>query len=146
MSISLIHPSVKVWAYSQVLPGTSIGRDSVIGSNCYVGRDCKIGQNVRIQHGCFIPNGTIIGDHVFIGPNVTLTDDKYPVSGNTNYLAEPPIIEDHVSIGAGAVILPGLLLGRGCLVGAGSVVTKDIKPGQTVMGVPARVYGEVNGG
>jgi acetyltransferase-like isoleucine patch superfamily enzyme len=94
---------------------------------------------VRINHGSFLPNRSTVGNDVFIGPNVTFTDDKYPRSGNKHYKAEPPIVEDNVSVGAGAIILPGIRLGKGCMIGAGAVVTEDVEPGMTVVGMPARI-------
>lgn len=126
-----------IWQYSTVCAGTVLGDKVVIGSNVWIGKNCEIGSYTRIQHGAFIPNNTIIGKSVFIGPNVTLTDDKYPKAGML-YQPHPPIIEDDVSIGAGAVILPGVRIGRGAMIGAGSVVTQDVTAFETSVGVPAR--------
>lgn len=139
-----MHPSVDlgggavIWQFATVCAGTTIGADSVIGSCAWIGKDCRIGKNVRIQHGAFVPNGAVIEDDVFIGPNVTLTDDKYPRSGNKEYLRQPPKICRGASIGAGATILPGVTVGAGAMVGAGAVVTHDVVYGDVSMGVPAR--------
>ena len=139
-----VHPfaalgkGTKVWQFATVGLSTTTGADCVIGSCAYVGRNCKLGDMVRIQHGAFVPNKTLIGNRVFIGPNVTLTDDKFPVVCNPHYKAQPPVVEDDVSIGAGAVVLPGVRLGQGCRIGAGAVVTKDVPPYATVRGNPAR--------
>ncbi len=81
----------------------------------------------------------MIGHDVFIGPNATLTDDKYPQAGRS-YKALPPVLEDSCSIGAGAVILPGVTVGRGALVGAGAVVAHNVGSGHTAKGVPAISY------
>ena len=97
-----------------------------------------MGDNVRIQHGAFIPNGTVIGHRVFIGPNVSLTDDRYPRAGNVDYVALPPILEDDCALGAGAIILPGVRVGKGAMVGAGAVVVDDVPAFTTVVGCPAR--------
>ena len=79
----------------------------------------------------------VIGNNVFIGPNVTFTNDKKPrVSGDWTLL--DTIIEDDVSIGAGSIILPGIKIGKGSMIGAGSVVTKDVPPNTVVAGNPAR--------
>ena len=110
----------------------------VIGSGVFVGRGTFIGRGTRIQHGAFIPCQTMIGREVFIGPNSTLCDDKYP-RVNQTYKAEPPIVSDHASIGAGAVILPGVKIGHHAVVGAGAVVSRDIPPYALVTGVPARI-------
>jgi UDP-2-acetamido-3-amino-2,3-dideoxy-glucuronate N-acetyltransferase len=125
-----------VWQGATICNDVTLGKGVVIGSNAWIGKGCKIGDYTRIQHGAFIPNYTLIGRSVFIGPNVTLTDDKYPKVGKL-YKPEPPILEDDCSIGAAAVLLPGVRISRGAMVGAGAVVTQDIPQFSTVMGVPA---------
>lgn len=126
-----------IWQYATICADTKIGEGVVIGSNVWIGRGCTIGDYTRIQHGAFIPNHTIIGKSVFIGPNVTMTDDKYPKVGHL-YKPEPPLLEDDCSIGAGAVILPGVRIGRGAMIGAGSVVTQDVAAFHISKGNPAR--------
>jgi acetyltransferase-like isoleucine patch superfamily enzyme len=139
-----IHESVRfgencmVWQFSTICESTQLGESVVVGSGAWIGRGCLIGNFTRIQHGAFIPNYTKIGRSVFIGPNVVLTDDKKPKVG-TLYKPMPPILEDDCSIGAGAVILPGVTIGRGALIGAGAVVTQDVEPFAVVMGTPARL-------
>ena len=128
-----------VWFFSQIGDGVIIGNDSVIGSCCYVGYKSRIGHHTHLQHGVFLPNRSYIGDYVFIGPNVTFTDDKYPKAANKAYKAEPPIVENGASIGAGAIILPGVRIGKDAMIGAGAVVTDDVQPGSVVVGMPARV-------
>lgn len=145
-SVRFIDPSVKmgrnvkVWQFASVLKDVVLGDNVQIGANAEIGRGSKIGNNSRISHGVFLPSNSRIGENCFIGPSVTFTDDKNPVCGNTEYLAQPPVMEDWASIGAGAVILPGVRIGRGALVGAGSVVTKDVQEGTIVKGNPARIY------
>ncbi len=134
---AVLGASVVVWAFTTICGETHIHDHSVIGSNCFIGRDCRIGFGVHIQHGCFIPNGTVIEDCVFIGPNVTLTDDRYPRAGNVAYEPEAPALREGCSIGAGAVILPGVTIGRGAMIGAGAVVTRDVPDNDTVRGEPA---------
>jgi len=128
-----------IWYFSQVGDGAIIGDDCVIGSNCFIGFKSRLGNRVHVNHGSFLPNRSVVGDDVFIGPNVTFCDDKYPRSGNKGYKAEPPIVENGASVGAGAIILPGVTLGWGCMIGAGAVVTEDVAPGMVVVGMPARV-------
>jgi UDP-2-acetamido-3-amino-2,3-dideoxy-glucuronate N-acetyltransferase len=125
-----------VWQYATICNDVTLGKGVVIGSNVWIGKGCKIGDYTRIQHGAFIPNYTLVGRSVFVGPNATLCDDKYPKVGKL-YKPEPPILEDDCSIGAAAVLLPGVRIGRGATVGAGAVVTQDIPQFSTAIGVPA---------
>lgn len=105
---------------------TIIGPDVVIGGRCFIGGfGTIIGAESRIQDGCFMPRGSRLGHHVFWGPGVIGTDDKRPVAGVRGYLL-PPVIEEYASIGAGAILLPGVRIGKGALIGAGAVVTKDV--------------------
>ena len=117
---------------------------AVIGINCNIGtlveirKDVIIGDGCKIQAFAFIPEGIHIGDDVFIGPHVCFTNDKYPTAtGDWEQLRT--IVEDGANIGAGAVILPGLTIGKGATVGAGAVVTKDVPPGVTAVGNPAKI-------
>lgn len=128
-----------VWHWAVVLADVVIGRNCSVGACAEVGRGSVIGHRTRISHGVFLPSYSQLGDDVFIGPNVTCTDDRYPRAGNTDYRPLPPVIEDGASIGAGAVLLPGVRIGAGALIGAGAVVTRDVIPGQMVRGEPARV-------
>ncbi len=133
----MVGENCTIWQYATVCAEAILGEGVVIGSHSWIGRGAVIGSYTRIQHGAFIPNRTQIGAGVFIGPNVTLTDDKRPKAGRL-YRAEPPILEEDCSLGAHSVILPGVRIGRGAMVGAGAVVTQDVKPFTTVMGCPAR--------
>ena len=127
-----------VWGCACVMAGTRIGPRCSIGRHSEIGRYCEIGEGTRISFGVFLPNKTRVGRHVFIGPRATFTDDKRPGVIKEMYRPEPPVIEDHAAIGAGAVILPGVRIGTGALVGAGAVVTRDVAPWTTVCGNPAR--------
>ncbi len=123
--------------YDQVnLYKCKIGRNCKIDSFVYIEGGVEIGDNCKIRPHVFIPTGVTIGRNVFIGPNVTFTNDKHPkASGEWELLKT--VVEDNVSIGAGAVILPGIRIGKGAMIGAGAVVTKDVPPGATVKGNPA---------
>ena len=127
-----------VWQFSTVEAHVTCGSGCVIGSCAWIGKGTVMGDNVRIQHGAFIARGSEIGHRVFIGPNATLTDDKYPRVNNAHYAANPPIIEDDVAIGAGAVIHPGVRVRKGTTVGSGAVVIADTTEYSTVVGIPAR--------
>jgi acetyltransferase-like isoleucine patch superfamily enzyme len=112
----------------------------VIGQNCkidsfvYIEEGVSIGNNCKIRPFVFIPTGVMIGDNVFIGPNVSFTNDKHPKIGKDWTLLRTTV-EDGVSIGAGAVILPGITIGKDSIIGAGSVVTKSVKAGSVVVGI-----------
>lgn len=129
---------VKVWHYSHIRETAEIGDNSSIGQGCYIeskiGRDCKIQNNVNVYQG------VTIGDEVFVGPNTTFTNDKKPRAIG-DWEISPITVADGVSIGAGAVILPGVKIGKGAMIGAGSVVTKDVTAYQMVTGVPAKHVG-----
>lgn len=116
---------------------TTIGDRVVVGSSSIIEGHCTIGDDVRIQSMVYIPTDTTIGNGVFIGPNAVLTNDPYPPLGGSDLYG--PTIEENVSIGANATILPGVRIGRGALVAAGSVVTRDVPPGTLAIGVPARI-------
>lgn len=114
------------------------GKGGIIHQYTWIGDEVIIGDNVRIQAFAFIPNGVSIGHNVFIGPHVCFTNDKHPPSdtwANT-------IVADDVSIGANATILPGVILGKGCKIGAGAVVTRNVPDGETWVGNPARKHGD----
>jgi acetyltransferase-like isoleucine patch superfamily enzyme len=134
-----IGPGTKVWHFATILADVVIGRDCNIGSHTEIGRGCVIGDRVRISSGVFLPPHSKIGNDVFIGPGAIFTDDKFPRAGNKDYRAEPPIVEDGASVGAGAVILPGIVVRSRALVGAGAVVTHEVVASSVVRGEPARM-------
>lgn len=127
-----------VWHFANVEDDVTLGDFAIIGSHAFVGRGTTVGAGSRIQSGAFICRNAVIGSGVFVGPHAVLTDDKNPRAGNAAYRAEPPVLKDGCSIGAGAVVLPGVTVGRDAMVGAGAVVVRDVPDGGTVMGVPAR--------
>lgn len=118
---------------------TTIGRHVVIGTHTVIEGQAEIGDFVKIEANCFIPTHAVIGSRVFFGPNVVLTNDKYPLRQRDAYSPSGPVIEDNVSLGAGAIILPGVRVGMGSFVAAGAVVTKDVPPGSLVRGNPGEV-------
>lgn len=118
---------------------TVIGSKIVIGTNVVIDGQVTIGDFVKIETGAYIPTHTTIGNKVFIGPNVIMTNDKYPQRCRDSYKPEGPIIRDSVSIGGNVTILPGVEIGEGSVIAAGSVVTKDVPPWSLVKGVPGQV-------
>lgn len=115
---------------------TRIGDRVAIGTNTICEGNCRIGSDVSIQSMAFLPTNTEIGDRVFIGPHVVLTNDRYPPTGVGGLAG--PVIEDGAAIGANTTVLPGVRIGPGALVAAGSVVTRDVPPGVLAVGNPAR--------
>jgi acetyltransferase-like isoleucine patch superfamily enzyme len=114
-----------------------IGKNSKIDSFVYIEEDVVVGDNCKIRPFVFIPSGVVIEDNVFVGPNVTFTNDRYPRSLGMWTLV-PTRVKKGASIGANSVILPGVTIGEDAMIGAGSVVTKDVPNGITVVGNPAK--------
>jgi UDP-2-acetamido-3-amino-2,3-dideoxy-glucuronate N-acetyltransferase len=134
-----IGQGTKIWN-----PELSNIQDCQIGDNCrihshvWIGEGVIIGNNVKIQAFSFIPSGVIIEDNAFIGPRVTFTNDKYPPAGTSDAWLTTRVCKG-ASLGAGVVVLPGITIGEGSRIGAGSVVTRDVPAGVVCCGNPARV-------
>ena len=114
---------------------TRIGHDVLAGTNTVIEGYTTIGNNVSIQSNAFIPINTVIEDFVFIGPNAVLTNDKYPL--RKKHELTGPRIRKGATIGANAVLLPGIEVGEGAFIAAGSVVTKDVPSWKLAIGCPA---------
>lgn len=133
-----IGEKTRIWQFVVVLSGAKIGDDCNICSHVLVEGDVIIGNRVTVKSGVQLWDGIRIGNDVFIGPNATFTNDKYPRSKAYPDHFLQTIVEDGASIGAGAVVLPGIKIGKGAMVAAGSVVTKDVLSRSLVMGNPAK--------
>lgn len=140
----LIGVGSKIWQHVIILPSAKIGKDVNICAQCFIENDVTIGDRVTIKSGVYLWDGVKVEDDVFIGPNVTFTNDKLPRSKHypENFLST--IVEKGASIGAGAVILPGVTIGRRAMVGAGALVTKSVPPFAIVTGSPAKITGYVD--
>jgi len=121
------------------LAGARIGAECNICDHVYIENDVVLGDRVTVKCGVQLWDGLRVGNDVFLGPNVTFTNDLFPRSKQAPKAIPQTVIEDGASIGANSTLLPGLRLGRQALVGAGSVVTRDVPPGAIVMGNPARI-------
>lgn len=139
-----IPESTNIWQYTVVLKGAQIGENCNICSHCFIENDVKIGNNVTVKCGVQIWDGIELEDNVMIGSNVTFTNDMYPRSKNKEWKLLKTKVCKGATIGAGCVILPGLTIGEGAFVAAGSVLTKDVPAGELWLGNPARFYRKVD--
>ncbi|RZT95245.1 acyltransferase [Rivibacter subsaxonicus] len=151
-----IHPSAEVqtanvgagtriWQFVVVLAGARIGRDCNINSHCFIEDDVVIGDCVTVKSGVQLWNGVRLEDNVFVGPNVTFTNDRFPRSKQYPEKFATTHVHRGASIGANTTLLCGISIGAGALVGAGSVVTHDVPPGELWYGNPARHHGSAEG-
>lgn len=134
-----IGKGTKIWHFASVLSNVVIGSNCSVGSGTEIGSGTIIGDFTRVSAQVFLPSNTRVGSHCFIGPGVTACDDRMPKAGNKNYVAEPPVFKDFCSVGARSVILPGVTIGINAIVGAGSIVTRDVPDGGKVYGEKARL-------
>ncbi len=133
-----IGKNTNVWQFCVVLPNAQIGENCNICSHCFIENDVKIGNNVTVKCGVQLWDGIEIEDDVFIGPNVTFTNDKYPRSKQYPEKFLRTKICKGASIGANSTICPGITIGEKAMIGAGSVVTKDVRPNTLLKGNPAK--------
>ena len=146
-----VHETVEIGEGTKVWAGAWIGAHAHVGRNCLVARnvcidpDVVIGDNCRLNNGCYVAGPSVLEDGVFVGPGAQITNNKHPCvireDGSligADFDRQGAIIRRGASIGANAVILPGLTIGEFAVVGAGAVVTKDVPAHATVIGVPAR--------
>ena len=139
-----IPENTNVWQFCIVLPNAKVGSNCNICSHCLIENDVVIGDNVTIKCGVQLWDGIRIADNVFVGPNVTFTNDKYPRSKQYPDTFWQTTICKGASIGAGAVILCGIIIGERAMIAAGSVVTKDVPAGELWMGNPAKFVRKID--
>lgn len=148
---ALIGEGTSIWNQAQVRENARIGKNCIISKNVYIDSEVSIGSNVKIQNNSSVYRGVTIEDGVFIGPHVSFTNDKSPRAINpdrslksaSDWEISRTLVKEGASIGANATILPGIVIGKFAMVGAGSVVTKDVPDYGLVFGNPAEPKGFV---
>ena len=134
-----IGAGTRIWQFTVVLAGARIGRNCNINAHCFVENDVVVGDNVTVKCGNYLWDGIRLEDDVFVGPNATFTNDKFPRSKVYPDSFPVTTVRRGASIGAGAIVLPGITIGEGALVAAGALVTRDVPARALVVGSPARV-------
>ena len=144
-SDSSIGKNTKIWHFSHIFGNSSIGKDCIIGQNVMVGPNVNIGNNCKVQNNVSLYKGVTIEDYVFCGPSCVFTNVKTPRAFiDRSQEFDTTIVKKGASIGANSTIICGVELGEYCMVAAGALVTKNIKPYSLVIGAPAIHVGWVS--
>lgn len=146
-----IGPGTRIWHHAQVREGAVVGAECILAKGVYVDRDVRIGDRVKVQNYASLYHGTTVGDGAFIGPYACLANDRFPravtpegkLKGDADWEVGEVRIGRGASVGAGAVVLPGVEVGPWAMVGAGAVVTRSVPAHALVVGNPARLVGVV---
>lgn len=138
-----IGDGTKIWNQAQVCADAVIGENCVLGKDVYIDRGVPVGNRVKIQNHVNVYHGVVIEDDVFLGPSMTFTNDLYPRAFSTDWKVYETKVKKGASVGANAVIVCGTVIGRYAMIGAGSVVTKDVADYALVSGSPAKQTGWV---
>jgi UDP-2-acetamido-3-amino-2,3-dideoxy-glucuronate N-acetyltransferase len=146
-----IGPRTRIWNEAQVREHAVVGADCIVGKGVYIDASVVVGDRVKIQNQASLYSGLTVEDGVFIGPHVVFTNDRYPRSvtpegrllTEADWKPEPTLVREGASIGAGAIVRCGVIIGRWALVGAAALVTHDVPDHGLAMGVPARLVGYV---
>ncbi len=139
----------RIWQQVQVREGAVIGIECILGKGAYVDMGVRIGDRCKLQNGVFVFHGFSLEDGVFLGPGVMLLNDKLPrainpdgsLKSDSDWKVSEAVVRRGASVGGGAVVLPGVNVGRSAMVGSGAVVTRDVPDHGIVVGNPARLRG-----
>jgi len=137
-----IGDQTKIWQYVVVLPNARVGDNCNICSHCLIENNVQVGNGVTVKSGVQLWDGVILEDDVFVGPNVTFTNDLLPRS-KQDFTLKSTCIKKGASIGANATILAGITIGNYAMIGAGSVVTKEVPAYSLWYGNPAKMHGYI---
>ena len=146
-----IGEGTRIWHQAQVREGAQVGRFCIVGKGVYVDRNVHIGDRCKLQNGASIFHGVTLEDGVFVGPGAILTNDRWPrainpdgsLQADDDWQVGPIRVGQGASLGAGCIVLPNVTIGRFAMVGAGSIVTRDVPDQGLVVGNPARLVGYV---
>ena len=140
----VIGDNTKIWHFSHILSGATIGKNCSFGQNCVVGPNVKVGNGVKVQNNVSIYEGVEIEDDVFLGPSMVFTNVINPrafIQRKNEF--KKTLLKKGCSIGANATIVCGVTIGEYALIGSGAVINKDVKPFALMVGVPAKQIGWV---
>ena len=143
---AVVPQTTNIWQFCVIFPEAKIGDNCNICANVLIENDVTVGNNVTVKSGVQLWDGVTVEDNVFIGPNVTFTNDLFPRSKVHPKEYLKTIIKKGASIGANSTIVCGHTIGENAMIGAGSVVTKDVPAGEVWFGNPARYVKKITGG
>lgn len=146
---AVLGPGTRIWHQAQVRANARLGANCIVGKGAYVDTGVTIGNNCKLQNGVYVFHGFDLEDGVFLGPGAMLLNDKNPrainpdgtLKSDADWTVSQGLIAEGASVGGGAIVLPGVTVGRFALAGSGSVVTRDVPNHAIVVGNPARVVG-----
>lgn len=144
-----IGPGTAIWQQAQIRDGATVGKECVLGKGVFIDLNVRIGDRCKLENGASVFRGMSLEDGVFLGPGVMLLNDKRPrainpdgsLKSDKDWTMSEGLIREGASLGGGAIVLPGVIIGKFALIGAGAVVTKDVPERGIVYGNPAILRG-----